>query len=568
MPSILANRAQPRRFVPDDVDAADPKAISSLYDDLDRRDISTTQALEDFILDWEELNSVITEVYTGSYVDMTGDTANTDYEQRYIDIVENIVPVSEQRGFALKQKLLKSPVLDTLGEDYAVFLRNMKVEVELYRDENVPLLTDERKLNQEFEKISGAQQAEFRGEVYPIPQMMRFLEETDRSTREEAWYAQAEAKLSDADALDNLFDRMYEVRQEIAHNAGQPNFRDYQFKAMKRFDYTPEDCLAFHDAIEKHVVPVVTEDVERRKKTLGIDTFRPWDVYVDPEGNAPLRPFDTVERLEEGCERIIRKVDDELGGYFRTMIDKKLLDLANRPGKSPGGYMVSFPDRRVPFIFMNAVGTKGDVDTVLHEGGHSFHYFLASRLPLYSYHNTGMEFSEVASMSMELLSRPYLSEFYTEEEIRRVRDEQLREALRFFPWMAMLDAFQHWVYTSPEHDADARRAKWEELSNRFRPYIDWSGIEQYRDIGWQYPHLFTDPFYYVEYGIAQIAAFRIWLNSLEDEKKAVSAYKRALSLGGSRPLPDLFKAAGAEFGLNDQVVGSIVKGTLSQLSKS
>ena len=568
MPPILATRTLPRRFVPDDIDASDPRAISALYDKLDKRDITTPTALEDFILDWEELNSVVTEVYTGAYVDMTGDTANAGYEQKYISIVENIVPISEQRGFALKKKLLQSPALDKLGEDYRVFLRNMEVEIRLYRDENVPLLTEERKLNQEFEKISGAQQAEFRGQIYPIPQMMRFLEETDRGTREEAWFAQANAKLDDAASLDSLYDRMYAVRQKIAGNAGFDNFRDFQFLAMKRFDYTPEDCLAFHAAIEKYIVPVVAKDVERRKQLLGIDTFRPWDLYVDPEGNAPLRPFDTVDRLEEGCERIISQIDGELGGFFRTMIDQKLLDLANRPGKSPGGYMVSFPDRRVPFIFMNAVGTKGDVDTVLHEGGHSFHYFLARKLPLYSYHNTGLEFSEVASMSMELLSRPYLSEFYTDEQLRRVRDEQLREALRFFPFMAMIDAFQQWVYTSPEHDAGARYDKWNELNDRFRPYIDWTGIEQYREIGWQYPHVFTDPFYYVEYGIAQLAAFRVWLNSIEDEKKAVSAYKQALSLGGSRPLPELFKAAGAEFGLNDRIVGSIVKGTLAQISES
>ena len=565
MPNIATRRTEPHRFVPDTLDATDPQAVAELYDRLDARDISTRQALEDWILDWEELNAVLTECYTDAYVDMTSDTTNPDYETRFIKVVENIIPVTEQRGFALKEKMLKSPALDQLDDEYEVFLRHIRAEVEIFREENVPLVTEEQKLDQEFEKISGGQKAEFRGTVYTLSQLARFLEETDRETREEAWRARSEAKLADAAALDELYDRLYKIRSQIATNAGFDNYRDYQFKAMKRFDYTPEDCLAFHDAIEKYIVPVVVQDQERRKRLLGLDVVRPWDLQVDPEGNEPLRPFDTVDRLKEGCERIVSKIDPELGGYFRVMMEDHLLDLENRPGKSPGGYMMSFPDRKVPFIFMNAVGTKRDVDTVLHEGGHSFHYFLARELPLISYHHTGLEFAEVASMSMELLSRPYMDEFYTEDELARLRDEQIREALRFFPFMAMIDAFQHWVYTTDDHVAEARYAKWTELEQRFRPGIDWSGLEQYREIGWQYPHVFSVPFYYVEYGIAQMAAFRVWLNSLQNEQKAVEAYKRALALGGSRPLPELFKAAGAEFGLNDRIVSDIVSGTLQQI---
>lgn len=566
MPTITTPRARQRRFVPATFDPTHTEAVSQLYDQLEERDISSRDDLERFILDWEELNEILAECYAEAYVDMTSDTTNPAYEARYIEVVENLMPVAEQRGFRLKEKMLESPALGRLGSEYDVLVRNMRAEVEIFREENVPLITEERRLDQEFEKISGAQQAEFRGQVYTLTQLIRFQEETDRYTREEAWRARAAAKLNDAGALDELYDRMYEVRRRIAANAGFDNYRDYKWNEQKRFDYTPEDCRAFHDAIEKHIVPVVVQEQERRKRLLGIETFRPWDILVDPEGKEPARPFDTVERLQEGSERIIRQIDPELGDYFRRMMDEQLLDLGNRPGKSPGGYMMSFPDRKVPFIFMNAVGSKRDVDTVLHEGGHSFHYFLASGQPVFSYHHTGLEFSEVASMSMELLSRPYIGEFYPREDLQRLKDEQIREALRFFPFMAMIDAFQHWVYTAPEHGAEARRAKWAELEGRFRPGIDWSGLEAYREIGWQYPHVFSVPFYYVEYGIAQLAAFRIWLNSLEDEKGAVAAYKKALALGGSRPLPQLFKAAGAEFGLDDRSVGPIVEKTLAQVS--
>jgi oligoendopeptidase F len=565
LPNFTAKRTVPHSFVPENFDPTDVASLEKLYDRLEARDVETRDNLEAFILDWQELDAAMYECSTAAYIDMTVDTANPLYEKRYLDIVEKVLPVQEQRDFALKQKLLASPAVGQLGDPYAVLLRNVRSEVRLFREENVPLLTESRKLEQEYEKIAGAEEAEFQGKTHTLPQLMPFLEEQDRDTREEAWRARWGAKLKDADVLDNLYDRMYVVRQQIARNAGYANFRDYIFEEKKRFDYTPEDCMAFHAAIEKHIVPVVSKDWEERRKKLGVETLRPWDLEVDVEGAARLRPFDKVERLQEGCERIARRIDSQLGDFFREMIDSGLLDLENRPGKAPGGYMDMLADTRVPFIFMNAVGSKDDVETLLHEGGHSFHYYLARELPLVSYHHTTHEFAEVASMSMELLSRPYLGEFYTEQELARLLGDQLKEKLRFFPFMAMIDAFQHWVYTAHEHGAQARKARWTELEERFRPGLDWSGLEHFREIGWQYPHVFGVPFYYIEYGIAQLAALRVWLNSLENEKEAIAAYKRGLALGGSRPLPELFAEVGAEFGLNDRVVKAVVEGTLRQI---
>jgi oligoendopeptidase F len=372
-------------------------------------------------------------------------------------------------------------------------------------------------------------------------------------------------RLADAAAFDEMFDKMYEVRQQIARNAGFDNYRDYKFREYKRFDYTPEDCMAFHAAVEKHIVPFMVRDRERRRKLLGVETIRPWDTEVDPEGRQPLRPFENVEQLKEGSLRVVRQVDPQLGEFLETMVRDGLLDLENRPGKAPGAYCQSFADSRVPYIHMNAVGIKDDVTTLLHEGGHAFHYFLAREQPLHSYHFAGMEFEEVGSMSMELLARPYLGEFYSEEELDRLLDDQLRGVLSGMPWIAMLDLFQHWVYTAEDHGPEARRAKWREIEQRFRPDLDWSGIEQYRDIGWQYLHVFVVPFYYIEYGIAQIAALQVWLHSLEDPRGAIEAYKRGLSLGGSRPLPELFAAAGAEFDMGDKVVGMVTEKTVAQI---
>ncbi|HUS14738.1 MAG TPA: M3 family oligoendopeptidase [Chloroflexia bacterium] len=563
--SATSTDAMPRRFVPADLQADDREAIAALYQQLEARPLPDRAALEAWIADWEELNAITDELYNETYVAMTCDTKDEAREARYMRVLEEFLPLHERSNFALQRKLLDAPALGELDASYSVFLRQARTRVELFREENVPLQTEAQKLEQEYEKIIGGEMVEFQGERRTMQQMSVFLEENDRALREEAWRARDVVRAADEAALDDLFDRMLVVRRQIAANAGCKDYREYTFANLLRFDYTPEDCLAFHDAIEHHVVPVVHEFNERRGRLMGVDTLRPWDLRVDPEGQPPLRPFSTVDELITRCRRVFEQVDPELGAFYNTMIERDLLDLGSREGKAPGGYMTSFRVKRVPFIFMNAVGLKRDVDTLLHEGGHAFHYFLARELPLQTYHHTGSEFSEVASQTMEYLSRPYLQDFYAAEDLDRLHADQLREALAFLPFMAMLDAFQHWVYTTPDTDAAARRAKWADLEARFRPDTDWTGLEGARDAGWQYPHVFGAPFYYVEYGISLLAALRIWLNSLEDERAAVTAYKQALALGGSRPLPELFAAAGAKFGMDDAIVREIVQDTVAHI---
>ncbi len=567
MPEQPSTAPLVRRFVGADVDPADPAAISALYAQLVARPLPDHAALVGWIHDWDEVSALADEVYNMAYITMSCNTTDPAAEAHYLRVIEELLPVLERNNFQLQRKLLDSPALDRLDPaQYGTFLREVQARVELFRDANVPLQTEVQRMEQEYDKITGSQMVDFHGEQRTMQQMGLFLEENDRALREEAWRARDAVRAVDEAKLDDLYDRMLPVRQQIARNAGYADYRDYSFADKLRFDYTPDDCLAFHAAIERHVVPVVTEFNGRRRRLLGYNSLRPWDTQVDPEGQPPLRPFTEVDELIAGCRRIIEQIDPQLGGFYNAMVDERLLDLGSRPGKAPGGYMTSLRERRVPFIFMNAVGLKRDVDTLLHEGGHAFHYFLARDQPLESYHHTGHEFSEVASQAMEFLARPYLGEFYTAAELGRLRDDQIRAALSFLPFMAMIDAFQHWVYTTHHPHAAARRAKWAELEARFRPDMDWSGLESTRDSGWQYPHVFTVPFYYVEYGIALLAALRVWLNSLTDERGAVQAYKQALALGSSRPLPDLFQAAGAEFGLHDRIVGEIVLGAVGQIT--
>lgn len=558
----------PRKFLSPSFDATNPVDVTALYQGLESRVLNSLTELQKWIQDWEELGSAIHECYSRAHVASTVNTADTTAEEKYMHIVEKILPLTETFGFKLNRKLLASSFVDKLDSFYACYLKATRADVEIFREENVPLKIQERKLVNEFEKIMGSMMAQFRGKELTMQQLARYLEDPDRTTREEAYKARIAVRQKHAQELDDLYDRMLEVRKKIATNSGFKNFRDYQFANYHRFDYTPNDCFKFHEAIAAHIVPLVSQFHDDRKRKLSIQSIRPWDTQVDPEAATPLQPFRDPAELIDGCRRIFNKVDSEIGRFFEHMIANKLLDLDSRKGKAPGGYCTQFAETRVPFIFMNAAGTRRDVDTLLHEGGHAFHYYLAREISLSSYHGTGMEFAEVASMSMELLSRPYFQEFYPRESLQRVLDEQLKKALEFFPFMAMIDSFQHWVYTTTTPNAEARRKKWAELEAQFQPKLDWTQFETARDIGWQYPHVFSVPFYYVEYGIAQLGAFAIWKESLSNHKRAVELYKQGLSLGGSKPLPELFSAVGAKFGLSSEIIEPLVSAVKENLSSS
>jgi len=557
-----------RRFVPGDLDPGDLAALAALSAGLAARPLPDLPALIAWIADWDEWTAVARESYNQAYFQMTLDTRDTAAEAHYLRLVDELLPLLERSQFTLQRRLLAAPAVAQLDPaTYDVYLRDVRSQVALFREENVPLQTEAQRLAQEYDKIVGQELVEFRGQARTMQEMGVFLEEPDRAGREAAWRAREAVRAADEAALDTLYDRMLVVRRRIATQAGLSDYRAYSFAALLRFDYTPADCRAFHDAVERHVVPVVRTFNTRRRQRLGVPSLRPWDLQVDPEGRPPLRPFADIPALSAGCQQIFTQVDPQFGDFYATMVAQGLLDLASRPGKAPGAYCESLPARRVPVIFMNAVGLKRDVDTLLHEAGHAFNYFLARDLPLLAYHVPGSEFAEVASQAMEYLARPYLGAFYAPEDLARLRDEQLRAALSFLPFMAMIDAFQHWVYTTDNPGAASRRAKWAELEARFRPDLDWQGLEATRDSGWQYPHIFDAPFYYVEYGIALLAALRVWLNSLADAPGAVAAYKQALALGASRPLPALFAAAGAEFGMDDRIVREIVAHTVAQIQE-
>jgi len=398
--------------------------------------------------------------------------------------------------------------------------------------------------------------------------MGRYLEEPDRALRQEAWELVAQRRLQDVDKCEEIFDQLIKLRSQIARNAGFENYRDYAFRQKCRFDYGPADCVKFHNAIESAIMPIVRDIQAERRQQLKLEKLRPWDLAVDPQNRAPLKPFAEVDEMVSRTQKIFNQLDGQLASGFQQMQDLKLLDLANRKGKAPGGYQSTLSEARVPFIFMNAIGVQRDVETILHEAGHAFHAQATHGEDLYAYRGAPIEFCEVASMSMELLGNEFLEEFYPTPEANRARKTHLEGVIGFFPWMAVVDAFQHWIYTHPNHTREERKTAYLELMDRFGGDIDWSGWEKMRAHSWHRQlHIFIHPFYYVEYGIAQLGALEVWANSRRSKAKALSDYKSALSLGGSRPLPELFHAAGCSFRFDSNTIKPLMELVGSELKK-
>ena len=547
--------------------------VESHYRGLRSRNLSVA-TIAAWLADWSHLKELIEEGQSRLYVAKTLDTADPQHEQRYLSYLEEIYTPAEEQDQRLKQKLLASGLEP---EGFAIPLRNLRAQAELYRDANLPLLEQEKKLGSEYDRILGAQTVEWEGEEITIDRLFLELEGPDRERRERAWRLGRTRQLHDRGALNDLWVRFLDLRSELARNAGLAEYRSYRWRQLLRFDYTPDDCRRFHEAIETVVVPAARRVIDRRVRALGIPSMRPWDASADKYGREPLRPFVAVQELINKGSAIFHHVDPVLGGYFDSMLPENLLDLDNRKGKAPGGYNEPLAAARLPFIFMNAVGTAEDVETLLHEAGHAFHVFESAALPYYPQLQVPMEFAEVASMSMELLASSFLTAdqggYYSDGEAARARIDHLERILWFWPSMAVGDAFQHWVYENPAaaRDPDNCDQTYADLVGRFTPFIDWSDLGAELRAGWQRVlHFFQVPFYYVEYGMAQLAAVQIWKNALEDQAGAVRRYRSALALGYTIPLPELYAAAGARFAFDATTLGeavALIESTVERLEQ-
>lgn len=546
-----------REFVPATLDATKWSNLEPLYRSLIGRELHCGKCVERLLLDRSELDSAASEAGSVLYINMTCHTDDAATKAAYLDFVENVQPKLREFGFELDKKIAASPFAKELDQSrYKVLLRDTQLAVDLYRPENVPLETEQTKLEQKYSEISGGMTVTFRGEEKTLPMMGRYQEETDRATREEAWRAVAERRFKDREKIDDIFDQLVNLRVRTAKNAGFANFRDYMHRAKRRFDYAPEDCHSFAKGVEQHVVPALRRLNQQRREALGVPTLRPWDMAVDVKGRSPLRPFKDATEMVEKSARVFSRMDPTPGGLGELFAaiksgfgGERCLDLETRKGKAPGGYQASRDRIRLPFIFMNAAGMQRDVETMVHEAGHAFHSLLSRDDDLVAYRSEiPLEFCEVASMSMELTTHPFLDEFYSPADADRARRVHLEQLATMLPWIATIDQFQQWVYTNPGHSRAQRDEHWVSLMQRFGPAVDYSGLEHILRSRWQWQlHLFGMPFYYIEYGIAQLGALQLWQQFRRDQNAAISNYKAALKLGGSRPLPDLFRAAGLDF---------------------
>lgn len=541
-----------RKFLPEAFKLTTWETLKPYFDDLLQRELRSTNDLKKWFSDRSELESIISEDLAWRYIRMTCYTENEDYLKSYQDFIQNIQPRIAPEADQLNRKAAASEFLDPVSklEGYDIMVRNLKKEIAIFREENVPLFTEISTETQKYAQISGAMTVEVDGETLTLQQAAVFLLSPDRNKREEVYRKINARRLQDQDELDALFSKLIGLRHQVAVNAGFRNFRDYMFAALGRFDYTPQDCFNFHDAIAHEVVPMLKQFAAERKETLGVAALRPWDKAVDPEGREALKPFTSGQELAEKTISVFRNLDTYLGECLAIMREMGHLDLESRIGKAPGGYNYPLAEVGVPFIFMNATSTLRDMVTIMHEGGHAIHNFLTRDLELNDFKSTPSEVAELASMSMELISMDQWGIFFDNTaDLNRARREHLEDIIETLPWVATIDKFQHWIYENPDHTPEERKRVWNRIFDEFSDSAtDWSGLEEIRDYLWQKQlHLYEVPFYYIEYGMAQLGAIAVWRNFRKDPKAGLRGYQNALKLGYLRTIPEIYQAADIKF---------------------
>lgn len=560
-----------RKFVSADFNCESWKSVESYLLDLQNRDISSKESFKHWLADKSELDAVLEENMAWRYIKMTINTLDEKLTESYQFFVTEIQPNLAPFEDSLNQKMMDSPFVKELAEDkaYAIYFRGVQSALELFREENIALETELSTLSQQFGAISGKQMITYQGKELTMPQAANFLKDPNETVRKEVYELITARRLQDREALDELFNSLIKLRNQVAKNADCTDYRDYKFKSLGRFDYTVEDCLAFHDAIEKMIVPIVKQLNLKKLGKLGKSKLKPWDTEVDPDGLAPLKPFKNGEELLDKSIAVFQKLDTYFGDCLNTMKTGGFLDLDSKAGKAPGGYNYPLYESGIPFIFMNAAGAQRDLTTMVHEGGHAVHSFLSRDLELTGFKSLPSEVAELASMSMELLTMELWNEFYTNEnDLKRAKLEQLESVVKVLPWIAQIDAFQHWIYTHPNHTTAERTEEWLRLSKRFGTgLVDYDGYEAVLESSWQKQlHLFEVPFYYIEYGIAQLGALGVWNNFKKNPTKALTDYKNALSLGYTKSIPEIYETAGLKFDFSQAALEDISKNLVDSIN--
>lgn len=560
-----------RKFIPADYKMTDWASLEPFFKELAERPINSRQDLENWMKDISEVEAVVSEDACWRQIKMTCDTTDKQLEEAFNFFCMEIQPQLQPYADLLNRKLIDSPyTLELDDEKYYTYLRNVRKSIDLFREENIPLQAELSVMQQQYGAIAGKMTIEVNGQEYTLQQAGKFLESHDRNLREEVYRKMQERRLQDKGAMNELYTKLVHKRDEVAKNAGFANYRDYKFVELGRFDYTKEDCFQFHEAVKLHVLPLIDKIYEKKRRKLNLDKLRPWDTEAEPEGVEPLKPFNGGTELYEKSVKCFEELNPFFAACLRKMNELKHFDLESRKGKAPGGYNCPLSESGAPFIFMNAAGQMSDVTTMVHEGGHAVHSFLAHELELSAFKEYPMEMAEVASMAMELFTMDHWKAFFdNDEDLKRAKEHQLERTITIFPWIATIDKFQHWVYENPQHTEEERTTKWMEILNEFASAsIDYSGLDEYRKISWQRQlHLFEVPFYYIEYGIAQLGAIGLWMQYKQNPKQALQNYMDALSLGGTKTLPELYKTAGLKLDLSPDHIKTLMEFTAAEMDK-
>jgi oligoendopeptidase F len=564
----------PRKYLPEDFKLTDWQSIEGYFEELLNSPLNSKKDLEKWLEDMSEIEAVIGEDAAWRQIRMTCDTENKELEKAFEYFVLEIQPKIQPYADKLNRKLVDCPYTAELDQkEFHTYLRSVKKSIELFREANIPLQAETSVMAQQYGVITGKMTIEVEGKEYTLQQASKFLESHDRTLRELVYRKMQDRRLQDKDQLNDLFTKLVQKRDQIAKNAGFANYRDYKFVDLGRFDYTKEDCFQFHEAVTTHVMPIVDFIYDRKRQKLGLSSLRPWDTEAEPEGVRPLTPFQTGDELVNKTVACFKQMDPFFADCLLKMKEMNRFDLDSRKGKAPGGYNCPLEETGAPFIFMNAAGQMHDVTTMVHEGGHAVHSFLSHPLKLTSFKQYPMEIAEVASMAMELMSMDYWDVYFDNaEDLKRAKEHQLERVITIFPWIATIDKFQHWVYENPNHTLDERSENWRRIVNEYTSIaMDVTGLEEYRKYSWQRQlHLFEVPFYYIEYGIAQLGAIGLWKQYKENKQQAIDNYTKALSLGGTRMLPELYEAAGLKFSFAPDYISELmlfVQGEMEKITR-
>lgn len=559
-----------RNFIPQDFHM-DWANLEPLFKELINRELQSVEELEQWLKNKSELEAALEEDFAWRYIKMTCDTANEELVKSFQYFATEIEPKIAPLSNELNEKFISSTYISKLNQEkYFIYIRGIKKALELFREENIPLQTQLQVEQQKYQGITGAMSVSINNQEYTLEQAANFLKNLDRSIRKQAWEAITNRKLQDTEKLDDLFNQLKTLRHQVAENAGFENFRDYMFQALGRFDYSPQDCFNFHNAIQKVIVPVLRDHADERKQALKLNSLKPWDTDVDTSGKEALKPFNSGEELINKSITCFNRLDRFLGKRLEIMKENGFFDVESRKGKAPGGYNYPLAETGAPFIFMNAANSFRDLTTMVHEGGHAIHTFVTADLELNDFKHCPSEVAELASMSMELISMDHWDVFFEdEEELKRAKKYQLRDILKTLPWVAVVDSFQHWIYSNPEHNTQDRKKAWKDIFNKFDSnFVDWSENEDALENLWQKQlHIFEVPFYYIEYGIAQLGAIAVWKNYKENPEQGLKNYLDALKLGYTKSIKEIYETAGIKFDFSEAYIKDLVGFVQDELKK-